>query len=59
MFLNETKPPLEHFGVLGMHWGVRKNRSSEEVKKSKVDRAAERVLQILDIIGQLRMSDVL
>lgn len=32
MLLNETKPPLdealEHFGVRGMHWGQRKNRSS-------------------------------
>lgn len=32
MFLNETKPPLdevvEHFGILGMHWGVRKSSGS-------------------------------
>jgi len=34
MFLNETKPPLEealeHFGVRGMHWGVRKKRDNQD-----------------------------
>lgn len=32
MFLNETKPPLDealtHFGIKGMRWGVRRERSS-------------------------------
>ncbi len=35
MFLNETKPPLEealeHFGVKGMHWGVRRSGGTSGV----------------------------
>lgn len=43
MFLNETKPPLdevlEHYGVLGMHWGQRRRMAKAEraANKAQID----------------------
>ncbi len=44
MFLNETKPSLdavlEHFGVMGMKWGVRRSKSGYPGASSRTNREA-------------------
>jgi hypothetical protein len=35
---------LQHYGVLGMHWGIRKDRSSSGVKKTKTQRKVDEIV---------------
>ena len=48
--IHENKPELEHFGVKGMRWGVRKKRgASEKTKSQKVLKNLTRVKNFLAI----------
>lgn len=58
MILNEQKPPLDealvHFGVKGMKWGVRKNRTTDQLDKSERQAAKQNMkTEGREVVGAL------
>lgn len=49
IYQNEEKPPLAHYGVKGMHWGVQKAHTGDLVKPiARLNRVADGKSSLLD-----------
>lgn len=59
IYQNEEKPPLAHYGVKGMHWGVQKAHTGDIRKPlNQLNRVAEGKGSVLDKIGVVSDTSV-